>query len=983
MGRDSMLNEIMATLDQAGTDALSVAVGAVGSRLATAATKPRGRRAEDLSIARWFETYKLTTSLPDLPGLSAELASRLASVLGGDAVQAALQELLAVRLTDADDVEAGRAREVFSLTLSSADPDLSVFGPPLAEYYDEEISSLVARLEMAEPAILTQIRSEALSARMIAVLRAIERHTAALSARPALRSEASFLASYRGHVLDRHGKLEPPDFDRRRRVPIADIYVPPTIYEVPPIIYENTITERTVAPVSQDPPTLSLWELAGRLDRTVLLGDPGGGKTTASSVLMHHFASAPAGRVPFLVTLRNYAAADPPEYSMVGYMEDELSTFYQCPAPPGLVDMLLLTGRAVVFFDGLDELLDTSRRANVASRVEHFCREYPLAPVVVTSRVVGYDQARLDETQFVSFRLGGFRSEDVAEYSRKWFALEEGARADEADAFLVESESVPDLRANPLLLSLMCILYRGEGSLPRNRAEVYEQCANLLFNRWDTRRHIHQDLRAGHLLQPALQHLAWWIFTRDDAQTSVTERQLIEATAAFLHGRGFEPEDQASDAAREFVEFCRGRMWVLNEAGTTATGQKLYAFTHRTFLEYFAASKLAYDCDTPEKLARTLAPHIARGEWDAVGELAVHIKDATSRDGARRAYRALLDERRRRAPQGRGRILQFLARTLRSVNPSPQIIRQLSRETTIFLFSNSPDNNPILPFATLIVNCEGCADLVSQEISAIISEMVLSEVPEVREQGLLVSLTLDPSSLAQLATGIPLISPGSPLQSFWRETAHQNAHKYSDAIKSAARGNYSLRALALEDGIITLDQALEMSGGLLPLLRNYSPRRGSYLISTFVRTAEGLFPADSPRSSTSIRELAIVGEYIKSLPPPPWVNGSVGRLSSNAWRKEPAEGGHEIVDPVAYLGGAAIALMASESGIRSIPVELEGRSSKFGPFNALYPYIQLRLKMTSEGSLPELPVPEKFKPLFRDWAEGKVNFTAPAPEPLT
>jgi hypothetical protein len=39
--------------------------------------------------------------------------------------------------------------------------------------------------------------------------------------------------------------------------------------------------------------------------------------------------------------------------------------------------------------------------------------------------------------------------------------------------------------------------------------------------------------------------------------------------------------------------------------------------------------------------------------------------------------------------------------------------------------------------------------------------------------------------------------------------------------------------------------------------------------------------------------------------------------------------------------------------------------------------------MTSEVSLPELPVPEKFKPLFRDWAEGRVNFTAPAPEPLT
>jgi hypothetical protein len=33
----------------------------------------------------------------------------------------------------------------------------------------------------------------------------------------------------------------------------------------------------------------------------------------------------------------------------------------------------------------------------------------------------------------------------------------------------------------------------------------------------------------------------------------------------------------------------------------------LYSFTHRTFLEYFAATHLAYDCDAPELLARTLA----------------------------------------------------------------------------------------------------------------------------------------------------------------------------------------------------------------------------------------------------------------------------------------------------------------------------------------------------------------------------------------
>jgi hypothetical protein len=76
-------------------------------------------------------------------------------------------------------------------------------------------------------------------------------------------------------------------------VPIAGIYLPT-------VIYEEIYPERTVATVAAEPPSLTVWDLAARLDRSVLLGDPGGGKTTASTVLMHHFASDPSRRVPFL-----------------------------------------------------------------------------------------------------------------------------------------------------------------------------------------------------------------------------------------------------------------------------------------------------------------------------------------------------------------------------------------------------------------------------------------------------------------------------------------------------------------------------------------------------------------------------------------------------------------------------------------------------------------------------------------------------------
>jgi hypothetical protein len=267
---------------------------------------------------------------------------------------------------------------VFELTLATAGVDASSVAEPLFDYYDSEICTLVGRL--SESALLGQVRTEALGARMLAVLHAIERHTAALRTRPDRQTETGFLTRYRRHLTEHHGLIDPPDFDRSRRVPIADLYVPPTTSE--------TATDRYAR-------EFDLWALDQEIDRTVLLGDPGAGKTTASNVLMNHHASDAERKVPFLVTLRDYAAQDPPERSVAAHIEHRLEAFYRCPVPPGLVTHLLLSGRALVIFDGLDELVDTRRRVDVTTIIERFSTEYPLAAVLVTSRLVGYDQARL------------------------------------------------------------------------------------------------------------------------------------------------------------------------------------------------------------------------------------------------------------------------------------------------------------------------------------------------------------------------------------------------------------------------------------------------------------------------------------------------------------------------------------------------------------------------------------------------------------
>jgi hypothetical protein len=134
----------------------------------------------------------------------------------------------------------------------------------------------------------------------------------------------------------------------------------------------------------------------------------------------------------------------------------------------------------------------------------------------------------------------------------------------DAAAFVTESAPIPDLRSNPLMLSLMCVLYRGEGYIPQHRVQVYRSCADLLFHRWDTGRHIHVALTLGRSqVQRLLRAVAYWLVTRTDASTAVTERQLVAKTAELLLARDVDTPVQAEAAAGEFVAFCRGRGWVL------------------------------------------------------------------------------------------------------------------------------------------------------------------------------------------------------------------------------------------------------------------------------------------------------------------------------------------------------------------------------------------------------------------------------------
>ncbi|GIH25170.1 hypothetical protein Aph01nite_34800 [Acrocarpospora phusangensis] len=900
-------------------------------------------------------------------GLTAETAAEITEAIGSLHVRAVVHELVAARLVGAPDGDIGKIRRTFSAIITQETGGGEQAADAVFDQFDAMIRDLAERLAADEPDLFQAVRQDAHLARLHATTTALERHAAAVSGRADPAAEELFLRRYRRQAADYHGSIEPPDFDRRQRVPLADIYVTPRIVPAPAV---ETDEDEPADPVD-------LESFARAVDRTVLLGDPGGGKTSTSHALMHLHASREGTRTPFYVSLHEYAAAYPPTRSIIAHIEYVLEVFHSCRPPADLVERLLLTGQAIVIFDGLDELTDSARRADVASMLERFSTEFPLTAVMVTSRVVGYAQARLDQKMFTTYRISGFGPEETEEYVRKWFALEQADTAEAAaEDFMTATVSVPDLRSNPLMLALMCILYRGQGSIPYTRPEVYEQCTTLFSRRWDARRRIHTSVRAWAQVDALLRHLAYWLHTRSDGSPAVSRRALVASTRRFLLGRGMEDADEALAAAEEIIEFCRGRAWVFSSVGVDRHGADLYAFTHRTFMEYYAAAEIAGRYDSPVTLARRLVPRIARREWDVVAQLAVQIKDRTARKGAERIVAELLRDRRL-SDDERENLLTFLCRAPGYTSvPQRQLRTLVGRAIEIALRPGEDGAVRLAPLGWLMYTAGENRAFLSREISGALADRILSEEGP-RLGALRLALYLREA----------LDATGNRDGLAWDASialADRHRRAYGDAIEAMAPQAEDIAVEALLTRRIGLARFHDWHGpDLAPLFRS-SPRI-TYRLETGLGTSRHRPVASELLGGPTRYDgdgwwdavdsmLAELAAVTTGLGEPPWTDASVSHMDTFSHRYLPdlARGrlAPQSDESRAGLGIVLFTWAELEMGEIASLIDL---AEEAGWLRDFVPYLRGRFQQGRE--LPALRVGAHFAVLFRRWAEGAVDFT--------
>lgn len=536
------------------------------------------------------------------------------------------------------------------------DDEAERLSPHILDALDSAIGSALSKPGLTE---LLQFNHEEVAYHLI--VRQLDSLVEAASFRSRFSSddEARLRKKLRKHqqqIRDHTSRVSPPDFSERRLVPLEDIYVLPTM------------TGRN------DGPGDLLTRLKSReLGGVVVLGDPGAGKTTLSTYLVNALTDPSSKHdlaTAVIVPLTDYEAKrENGAMSVAEYLAGRSRERLHVDITAAEWSDAFRLGIVAVFFDGLDELVQVPRRVDMADIIDSFVSAFPNVPTIITCRFQGYSEAALPREHFDILRLQPFSPQQVEEYVLKWFSLENNSitnltAVESTTLFLQESNSTRELRTNPLLLSLLCILFRGRGYIPENLAEVYRECSELLFERWDRHRQV-RVASFGDRLRHLLERLAWWMYSDGLNEVGVPEQKLLVRCTKELLVLKAADTDAARAMAEEFIEHCRGRAWVFSDASVSDNRERRFCFTHRSFMEYFAARRLARDLQRrPDEAGAELDEliFVESGEFMAVLALQVLGEDADD------ALTRFIDRLERRGNTQRDAAVEFLMLALRYVD---------------------------------------------------------------------------------------------------------------------------------------------------------------------------------------------------------------------------------------------------------------------------------------------------------------------------
>lgn len=368
-------------------------------------------------------------------------------------------------------------------------------------------------------------------------------------------------------------------------------------------------------------------DAVSKYNKLMILGKPGAGKTT----FLKHIAIQCIGgefqakRVPIFVTLKDFSeTANQP--TLLKYIRQQFSAWgdvERLHAPS--LDEVINHGRALVLLDGLDEVREEDNR-RVLKEIRELSAQFRDNQFVVTCRIAAREYTF---DKFTEVEVDNFDNEQIATFAHNWFKN----KAVKAETFincLEDNEPIQELATNPLLLTLLCLVFEESGDFPANRSELYKEGLDALLKKWDAKRGIYREQVYKKLSvqrkEELLSKIALTTFERGDYffKQKVAE-QYITDYIRNLPDANTDPEALQLDS-EQILQSIEAQHGLLVERA-----KGIYSFSHLTFHEYFTAREIVFGIQPLEERLQNLVSHITETRWREVFLLAVEMPTSAER----------------------------------------------------------------------------------------------------------------------------------------------------------------------------------------------------------------------------------------------------------------------------------------------------------------------------------------------------------------